>query len=36
MKGERMFGFSFIKLLQEDNTVIPDASYGLFIYKVFI
>ncbi|XP_047127014.1 dedicator of cytokinesis protein 3 isoform X1 [Hydra vulgaris] len=33
MKGERMFGFSFIKLLQEDKTVIPDSSYGLFIYK---
>ena len=34
MKGERIFGFSFIKLLKTDGTVTRDGSYELFIYKV--
>ena len=34
VKGERIFGFSFIKLLKGDGTVTRDGSYELFIYKV--
>lgn len=34
VKGERIFGFSFIKLLQNDGTVIKDDTYSLFIYKL--
>lgn len=35
VKGERTFGFSFIKLLKDDGTVIRDGSYSMYIYKVF-
>lgn len=31
---ERTFGYSYLKLLQEDSTVIKDMGYDLFIYKV--
>ncbi|XP_066913124.1 dedicator of cytokinesis protein 3-like [Clytia hemisphaerica] len=33
VKGERIFGFSFIKLLKADGTVTRDGPYELFIYK---
>lgn len=33
-KGEKFFGFSFIKLVNEDGTVLKDDEYELFLYKV--
>ena len=33
-KGERFFGFSYIKLVNADGTVLKDDSYELFLYKV--
>ena len=35
-KGEKMFAFSFIKLLKDDGTVIHDGKYTTYIYKVRI
>ena len=35
-KGEKFFGFSFIKLVNEDGTVLKDDEYELFLYKVSI
>ena len=31
---ERTFGFSFLKLLQDDSTVIKNMHYDLLVYKV--
>ena len=36
VKGEKMFAFSFIKLLKDDGTVIHDDKYTTYIYKVRI
>ncbi|XP_065059429.1 dedicator of cytokinesis protein 3-like isoform X2 [Rhopilema esculentum] len=33
-KGEKFFGFSFIKLVNEDGTVLRDDDYELLIYKM--
>ena len=34
MKGERIFGFSFLKLLQSDGTVLQDGVHDMIVYKV--
>jgi len=33
-KGEKFFGFSFLKLVNDDGTVLRDDEYELFLYKL--
>lgn len=35
-KGEKkLFGFSFVPLMQEDGRTLPDGTHELIVYKVF-
>ena len=31
---EKTFAFSYLKLLKEDGSIIPDGTHELFVYKV--
>lgn len=35
-KGEKkLFGFSFVPLMQEDGRTLPDGTHELIVHKVF-